>query len=292
MSDNAVHQHTAGEQASSFAGYAAPPVPGESVVVPAQHDSISAAGAGRQASPWLVALGNFFFKYRDLVSPLVFCGLAFGTQPALLGGSRRLDVAMDVVGISIGLAGQLLRASVIGFAYIKRGGKKKRVYADTLVQEGFFAHCRNPLYLGNILVIIGLAMIHNGVWLYLAGLPFFLLVYGSITTAEEDYLQKKFGRMYEDYCQRVPRFAISFPGLAQTLRAMRYDWRKTIRKEYGTGFTFLTLVLALLGWEATAFEGFGAAHRQIVMLALAWIPIFLAYCAARIAKKTGVLGHD
>jgi len=292
VSDNGVYRPAALSEAFPPEGYSAHRAPGEPVPEQSQDESICADRAETPVSRRLVATGNFFFKYRNVGLPLVFCSLAFGTKPTVPGGSRRLDLTLDAVGIAIGLAGQLLRILVIGFAYIKRGGRKKHVYAETLVQEGFFAHCRNPLYLGNILTVVGLAMIHNGVWLYLVGIPFFLLVYASITAAEEDYLQKKFGRLYEDYCERVPRFAISFKGLGKTLKGMKYDWRKTIRKEYGSTFTFLTLVLALLGWEAIAFDGFQSARGRLVLLTLVWIPTVMAYCSARIAKKAGVLGKD
>jgi len=290
VSDNSVDRPAALSEVFPPEGYPTPGVAGELVPEQPQDESISGDQAQTSASRCLVALGKFFFKYRDVSSPLVFCSLAFGTRPTVLGGSRRLDLTLDAVGIAFGLAGQLLRILVIGFAYVKRGGKRKHVYAETLVQEGFFAHCRNPLYLGNLLTVVGLVMIHNGVWLYLVGIPFFLLVYASITAAEEDYLREKFGRQYEDYCARVPRFALSFAGLGQTLKGMQYDWRKTIRKEYGSTFTFLTLVLALLGWEAIACDGFPSARGQIVVLTLVWIPIVAAYGAARIAKKAGVLG--
>ena len=202
VSDDSVYRPPALNEVFPPKGYSTHCVAGALVPEQSQDESISADQTETRASRLLVATGKFFFKYRDVASPLVFCSLAFGTKPTVLGGSRRLDLMLDGLGIALGLTGQLLRILVIGFAYVKRGGKKKHVYAETLVQEGFFAHCRNPLYLGNLLTVVGLVMIHNGVWLYLVGIAFFLLVYASITAAEEDYLQKKFGRRYEDYCAR------------------------------------------------------------------------------------------
>ena len=43
----------------------------------------------------------------------------------------------------------------IGYEYIVRGGRQGKVYAEDLVQGGVFAHSRNPLYLGNLLIIVG-----------------------------------------------------------------------------------------------------------------------------------------
>jgi len=239
----------------------------------------------------LVTVGNFFFKYRNIISPLVFGGLALTSKPLIIAGNRRLDTYLDIIGIVIALAGQLLRIRVIGFAYIKRGGKQKKIYAETLVQEGFFAHCRNPLYVGNILTLFGLIIIHNGILMYTVCLPFFLFLYWSITIAEENYLRNNFGRAYNDYTKRVPRFLISFKGLDHTLKGMQYDWKKVIRKEYGTTFAFVTTAMALLVWERITADGFEATRAYLDLMLILWAPAVLAYFAAFVAKKTGVLGQ-
>jgi protein-S-isoprenylcysteine O-methyltransferase Ste14 len=226
-----------------------------------------------------------------MVSPLVFCALAIISKPLIIAGNRRLDMYLDIIGIVIASAGQLLRTCVIGFAYIKRGGKQKKVYAETLVQEGFFAHCRNPLYVGNVLMLIGLIIIHNGILMYAVCLPFFLFLYWSITIAEENYLRGKFGQVYDDYTKRVPRFLISFKGLSQTLKGMQYDWKKVIRKEYGTTFVLVTTMMALLVWERITADGLEATRGYLHLMLILWGITILAYFAARIAKKTGVLGQ-
>lgn len=45
-----------------------------------------------------------------------------------------------MLGVALALTGQLLRALVIGFAYVRRGGKDRQIYAESLQQEGLFAH--------------------------------------------------------------------------------------------------------------------------------------------------------
>ena len=58
--------------------------------------------------------------------------------PSEIGGSVTAERVKDVVALLILLAGLALRATVIGYAYIQRGGLKKRVYASDLVTEGMF----------------------------------------------------------------------------------------------------------------------------------------------------------
>ena len=101
----------------------------------------------------MVKIGNFFFRYRNALFPLVFVLLFLeGTWPVC--DSKLVEMWEIVIGIIVALSGQILRVLTIGLAYIKSGGKKKQVYAEKLVQNGIFAHCRNPLYLGNLLILI------------------------------------------------------------------------------------------------------------------------------------------
>src|ERR1700752_1925228 len=141
----------------------------------------------------LIRIGHWFFRTRDAVFPVVLLALAFGTRPLVIDGNWQLDRRLDALGFAVASIGQLLRVAVIGFAYITRGGKNRRIHADSLVQDGIFAHCRNPLYLGNILIVAGLAIVHGSWWFYLIGIPFFVFAYSAIVRAEEDFLSRRFG---------------------------------------------------------------------------------------------------
>jgi steroid 5-alpha reductase family enzyme len=143
---------------------------------------MSAAAQAYSASP-LVRVGNLVFRYRNALFPAVLLLLFLGFRPQYPRGSERLDNLLDALGIAVALTGQLLRFAVIGYVYIIRGGKNRRVYAEGLVTEGFFAHSRNPLYLGNLLVLFGLFLIHNNPWVYGLGVPFFLFSYAVIVAA-------------------------------------------------------------------------------------------------------------
>jgi protein-S-isoprenylcysteine O-methyltransferase Ste14 len=138
----------------------------------------------RRAHP-LAPLGRVFFRGRDVILPAVLLGLAAFATTAQPFGGPRIDRICMIVGMALALAGQALRAVVIGLVYIQRGGKNRRIHADTLVETGFFAHCRNPLYVGNMLIQIGLLCILNAPLGYAIGVPFVCLVYVAIVAAEE-----------------------------------------------------------------------------------------------------------
>jgi protein-S-isoprenylcysteine O-methyltransferase Ste14 len=237
----------------------------------------------------LVSPGSFFFRYRDFLFPAVFLPLVVLTDPIPLG-SRSSEIATDALGIAVALAGQLVRALVIGLAYIRRGGLHKRVYADTLVVEGVFAHSRNPLYLGNFLAVVGFSIIHHSLLCYLVAIPFFALVFLAIVAAEEDFLERKFGEEYDAYRRRVNRFLPSLRGLGRTMQSMRFDWKRLVRKEYGATFTGLSFALALLIWDQYARTGAVPASLAWAV-ALVWAVVAAAYLTARHFKKSGALGR-
>ncbi len=156
----------------------------------------------------LVPAGKFFFKYRNFLFPVVFAPVALLVPPRVDPAHPAQDWITDAIGLAIVLGGQGLRALVIGLAYIHRGGKNKQVYASTLVKEGLFAHSRNPLYLGNLMIVFGLVVIHHHPLVYAVVLPFFLYAYFAIVAAEEAYLLDRFGAEYAEYCRTVPRFLL------------------------------------------------------------------------------------
>jgi len=71
----------------------------------------------------MVKLGNFIFRYRNLLFPLLFFSLVFSVTPSL--GSKYLENACYVIGVMVTLVGQSVRALTIGLAYIKRGEEQK-----------------------------------------------------------------------------------------------------------------------------------------------------------------------
>jgi protein-S-isoprenylcysteine O-methyltransferase Ste14 len=239
---------------------------------------------------WWLATGRFFFRSRDAVFPLVFLAIVVATRARWPFESRPYEVLSNILGITVALAGQALRALVIGLAYIRRGGRNRQVHADELVQEGIFAHSRNPLYLGNLLGLIGLLIVHNSPAGYLVGLPFYLLAYLSIVCAEEEYLTHRFGQEYVRYGREVTRFLPRLTGLRATLTSMRFDWLRLLRKEYGTTFTGLTSVLGLLLWDQYQVLGSDSATRALPVVLALWLPLAVAYLTVFYLKKRGALG--
>lgn len=187
-----------------------------------------------QKNAW-VRIGDFFFRYRNVAFPVVLLALFLAFRPAgSYFGEVRLEHWTDWLAVAITIAGLIARAAVIGFAYIKRGGLNKRVYADGLVTEGIFGVCRNPLYLGNMLIYAGVFLMHGHPLVVVLGIVSYFLIYQSIIAAEEFFLRDKFGQAYVDYCRTVPRWLPGLSGLKASTRGMSFNFRRVLVKDYTT----------------------------------------------------------
>jgi protein-S-isoprenylcysteine O-methyltransferase Ste14 len=243
-------------------------------------------GAPSPRMAGVTSIGRFVFRYRDYLAPLGLALILVGTRPQPFFASARADAWFDAVGLLVAACGQAVRFVVIGYAYIQRGGVDKQLAANRLVCEGIYAHSRNPMYVGNFLLLAGLVMIYHSLAVYLVAFPVYLLGIWTIIKSEEEFLAKRFGRDYEDYCRRVNRFLPRLRGMRQTLGSMRFDWRRVVRKEYGTTFAWTSVALVLIAWEQIHWYGAAAARDLLVVLAAAWLGILLLYAVARWLKKT------
>jgi hypothetical protein len=65
---------------------------------------------------------------------------------------------------------------------------------------------RHPLYLGNLIIWIGIFCWVGNFWFLLIGVVFFILLYFPIMRIENDFLEEKFGEEYIDWSIKTPLF--------------------------------------------------------------------------------------
>ena len=78
--------------------------------------------------------------------------------------------------------------------------------ADRLVTDGVFALTRNPIYVGNTLLLAGAGLALASAWMVAGALLAALLVDRLAIRREERHLSARFGQAYADYVARVPRW--------------------------------------------------------------------------------------
>jgi len=81
---------------------------------------------------------------------------------------------------------------------------------EALATSGPYAHTRNPLYLGSLLIGVGFAIAARSWWVGVALVVMFFAIYLPVIRDEEAFLRQKFPE-FEEYTRRVPRM---FPRIA------------------------------------------------------------------------------
>lgn len=178
-------------------------------------------------------LGAFFFKWRSYTPIPLLIAMLVLARPTL---------PTIVIGLLIAGAGELTRIWAVSYA----GGATRTLTPGVgrLITGGPFGHVRNPLYVGNFLLSLGLLVAAwPAKWAFAAGgfevpwlLPVFLaafaLQYGFIVALEESTLRASLGQVFADYCKAVPRwlprlspYGDRFPSEGDFRAAVRSDRR-------------------------------------------------------------------
>lgn len=194
-----------------------------------------------------VSVGHWLFRWRGFL-PLCFIALIV---PALYeyhypqGTHQGLLISWGFC-VAISFIGEIIRAYTVGYAAKGTSGRntKEGQVAETLNTTGIYSVVRNPLYVGNFIIMLGQVAFLGSAWCVVVYILCFWLYYERIIMAEEDFLRKKFGSVYEEYALRTPVF---MPNLALwTKTALPYSLKFMIRKECH-GVLVMMLIYAALG---------------------------------------------
>jgi protein-S-isoprenylcysteine O-methyltransferase Ste14 len=112
----------------------------------------------------------------------------------LWAAPRTISRASILWSIALVLPGLALRAYAAG--YVKKNAE--------LTITGPYAHTRNPLYLGSVLMAAGFGVASMNVWLVAGLVIFYLAIYLPVIRGEEVYLRAHFAN-FDDYAAHVPR---------------------------------------------------------------------------------------
>ena len=158
----------------------------------------------------------------------MFGGLEYFDYPY---GSHLLDRLWEVLCLGVPLSGAAVRAVTIGYAADRSSGRNTLHHvADNLNTTGMYSIVRNPLYLGNFLMVLGVMLFLRVWWIPLIYVLVFALYYERIIFSEEMFLQRKLGRKYVEWASRTPAFLPRFT-LWQP-PTLSFRWKKVLRREY------------------------------------------------------------
>jgi protein-S-isoprenylcysteine O-methyltransferase Ste14 len=131
-------------------------------------------------------------------------------------------------------------------------GEAIRVWASGHIEKtkalatgGPYAHSRNPLYVGSLLLALGVAVACASPWVVPAVAAYFLAFYPSVMREEAAFLAKKFPEEHAAWASAVPLF---WPRLTPGgPRASRFEWvRVRLNREWRTAAALPLLAAILL----------------------------------------------
>jgi protein-S-isoprenylcysteine O-methyltransferase Ste14 len=243
-------------------------------------------------TPRTLGLGRVLFRLRSFTPVPVIAALAFllaRSRGSPGPGGLEVDAALDWVGLALALAGQALRFHTLGQVPEGTSGQGAVLEAVTLNTRGPYAYVRNPLYVGNLGICLGLLLIAHDPWVYAGGLAFFFGEYFFIIRAEEDFLRQKFGAPYEEFLTKVPRWVPRLTAAYSGKLRSRFDLGRAIKKEHNPFAAWALGALVLLAWEAHA--------RQRLYPGYAWllggcaVAVVLFFVLAKAYKRRWLFAH-
>jgi protein-S-isoprenylcysteine O-methyltransferase Ste14 len=139
-------------------------------------------------------------------------------------------------GLLIVLIGEALRVWAAGHL------KKTKEVTTT----GPYAHVKNPLYLGTLLILVGFCLMARNPYLLLVGLTVFFVYYAPFKKKREGQrLHEHFGQAWVDYDQTVPDYLPNLRPYAGRGTG-QWDWKWFYdNSEDGTFWAVLLGIIAI-----------------------------------------------
>jgi protein-S-isoprenylcysteine O-methyltransferase Ste14 len=188
--------------------------------------------------------GAWLFRWRSYLPVLVFPFLL----PAVAGyripfGNADIAWIWDAFCVAVALCGFGVRVVTVGQTPRGTSGRNtRRQKADTLNTTGIYSLVRNPLYLGNFLIGLGVSMFPFSLYPPILYALFFQIYYERIVMAEEKFLRERFGRGYDEWTAKTPAFVPNWKNYSRS--TVPFSWKKVLRREYTS---LLGVAMAMTG---------------------------------------------
>ncbi len=171
---------------------------------------------------------------------VVVFGKIFFRQPSL--GWE--DNFLRIIGLLLLLLGQVVRVSARGYK------SEHSANSHALIERGPYQVVRNPMYLGILLIGLGVVLMLFNWWLALLFILVFSSRYFPLILSEEKKLRNMFPGTYEAYCRRVPRM---FPRLADLIKISNREYLPLkavwFKKEINSIIALLIVILLFFLWK-------------------------------------------
>lgn len=193
--------------------------------------------------------GTWLFKHRGVLPLIIFvigAGLFLKNEssPENWILKEELQHYLYELGcLIISFIGFFIRVYTVGYSRPNTSGRNtKQQVADELNTSGIYSIVRNPLYVGNFFMWLGIAMLTGNFWFIIAFILFYFLYYERIIFTEEEFLKDKFGDTYLNWAKKTPIIVPRFSSFVKS--EYIFNWKKVLRQEKN-GFAALMIIFCL-----------------------------------------------
>jgi protein-S-isoprenylcysteine O-methyltransferase Ste14 len=222
--------------------------------------------------------GNWLFKRRSWLPVFMIVAGIFvmylGNRQAIL-----FDMRDELIFLGVSLFGQIIRILTVGFTPKNTSGKNTSngQLADELNVTGIYSLVRHPLYLGNFFMWLGPVLFLRSISFTIVFGLLYWLYYERIMFAEEQFLRRKFGEIYDKWSVKVhPFIPYSFKFIPPKLS---FSVRTVLKQEYNS-FVNIFLIFTLLD----IFRNYFLMER--IYLTKMWIYLFVSAFIIWIVVRT------
>ena len=186
--------------------------------------------------------GSWLFRNRSYLPllgiPIILLALRNSEYLERTFGDS-VEAFWGFLSIGISFLGLGIRCIVAGYAPRGTSGRNtKSQVAEVLNTTGMYSIVRNPLYLGNFVIVLGLTLFLQVLWLVLVVWVGFWIYYERIILAEESFLRNKFGDTFLKWAEKTPIF---FPNLKNWNKpSLPFSFKTVLRREFSTFFAIVT----------------------------------------------------
>jgi protein-S-isoprenylcysteine O-methyltransferase Ste14 len=211
--------------------------------------------------------GNWLFKRRSWLP--VFIILA-GIGMMYLGNRQAIlyDMRDELIFLGVSIFGEIIRILTVGFAPKNTSGRNtvNGQVADELNMTGIYSLLRHPLYLGNFFMWLGPVLFLRSIEAIIIFVLIYWLYYERIMFAEEEYLRRKFGDIYDKWSESVHSIVpFSFKFIPSRLP---FSFKIVLKREYNS-FVNIFVIFTILD----LFRNYFLSER--IYLTGLWIYLFV-----------------
>ncbi len=212
--------------------------------------------------------GNWLFKRRSwLPGFIIIAGIGMmylGNRQAIIFDGRD-----ELIFLGVSLIGELIRILTVGFTPKNTSGRNtiNGQIADELNVTGIYSLIRHPLYLGNFFMWLGPVLFLRSFGAVLVFCLVYWLYYERIMFAEEQFLRRKFGDIYDKWSESVSSiFPYSFKYIPSNLT---FSIRNVLKREYNSFVNIFVIFIIL-----DLFRNYFLSER--IYFTRMWICLFVA----------------